>query len=142
MTVPKYALGWDVFQAARFPNSWDNEGYPLYNFRWGLYVNQMASSASAGSLAAEMHSSADSLVTEPYWNTGNLVTETYWAPAKHYNNGNYREREVVLGELGASYIQLTIETPCRERHLACQAGLCNIDLARGTGFAARTTPMG
>ena len=22
----------DVFQAARFPNSWDNEGYPLYIF--------------------------------------------------------------------------------------------------------------
>ena len=95
-------------------------------------MNQMASSASAGSLAAEMHSSADSLVTEPYWNTGNLVTETHWAPARHYNNGNYREREVVLGELGACYIQLPIETPCRSGVLHAKRGFV-ISIWRGQG---------
>lgn len=28
----------EVYQAARFPNSWDNEGNPAYNLRWGISI--------------------------------------------------------------------------------------------------------
>ena len=76
---------------------------------------------------------------------GSLVTETYWAPAKHYNNGNYREREVVLGELGASYTQLTMETPCESGILHAKQdfvisiwredGVCCADDTYGLGIS-------
>ena len=34
----KIRINMDIYQAARFPNSWDNEGNPAYNVRWGMSI--------------------------------------------------------------------------------------------------------
>ena len=34
----KVRINFDIFQATRIPNIWDNEGHPVYNFRWGTTV--------------------------------------------------------------------------------------------------------
>jgi hypothetical protein len=34
----KLRINMDIYQAARFPNSWDNEGNPVYNLRWGISI--------------------------------------------------------------------------------------------------------
>ena len=31
-------INFDIFQATRIPDSWDNEGHPIYNFRWGTTI--------------------------------------------------------------------------------------------------------
>ena len=34
----KVRINFDIFQATRIPNIWDNDGHPIYNFRWGTTV--------------------------------------------------------------------------------------------------------
>ena len=113
----------DVFQAARFPNSWDNEGYPLYIFggdsTWfgaGAPTDRAASSAlvDAGvALQLDALECQDSLVTAAGtgelrdWNTGScprrtglgLVDPCLWAEEADFAYDNTWSYSALYGTL-------------------------------------------